>query len=304
MTSVLLFGANGFVGRHVHAALAGEHDVVSPRRADCDLLTATVGELGALIGAHRPVAVVNCTGLLSGTDHDMVAAHTLVTAKLVEAVAAAAPQARLIRLGSAGEYGIVPDGIAVPETWPGAPVSAYGLSHLAATRLMELAVAANRLDGVVLRVFNPIGAGLSRDNVLGRAVRLLRAGLAHAAPEIALGPLGAYRDFVDVRDVARAVATVVAAPKTPHPVLNVGTGRAVQVRTVIRELAAAAGFTGGIAEAAPAEDSRRSAGVTWMCADISQARRLGWSPAYEVTDTVKAIWAEASDLDRTALPKE
>ncbi|WP_089155625.1 NAD-dependent epimerase/dehydratase family protein [Micromonospora sp. NBS 11-29] len=293
MNTVLLFGANGFVGRHVRAALtAVDLHVVAPRRAECDLSRASVDQVATLIRAHRPVAVVNCTGLLTGSDHDMVAAHTLVTATLVEAVATAAPRARLVRLGSAGEYGVVPSGVAVPETWTAEPVSGYGVSHLAATRLMELAVTAGRLDGVVLRVFNPIGPGLSSENVLGRAARLLRAGLARGASEITLGPLDAYRDFVDVRDLAHAVAAVVSAPTVPRPVLNIGAGRAVRVRSVIRSLATVAGFTGAIVEAAPDEAGRRSADVTWMCADITEIRRLGWHPSYELTDSIKAIWAE------------
>ncbi|MEV0005025.1 NAD-dependent epimerase/dehydratase family protein [Micromonospora sp. NPDC050980] len=294
MRTALIFGANGFVGRHVRAALAAEHHVVAPGRAECDLLVATVDRLTELVDAHRPAVVVNCTGRLTGSDHDMMAAHALVTAKLVDAVATAAPRARLVRLGSAGEYGVVPTGVAVPETWPAEPVSGYGLSHLTATRLMELAVAAGRLDGVVLRVFNPIGPGLSPQNVLGRAARLLRVALARDATEITLGPLDAHRDFVDVRDLALAVAAVASAPATPT-VLNVGTGRAVQVRAAIRALAAAAGFTGAVVEATPDEAGRRSAAVPWMCADVADARRLGWRPAHELTDSIKAIWAEARE---------
>ena len=296
MRTVLLFGATGFVGRHVSATLASEYAVVRPSRAGCDLVRATTDELVELIRIHQPVAVVNCAGRLTGTDADMVAAHTLVTARLIEAVATAAPRARLVRLGSAGEYGAVPAGTAVPETWPAEPVSGYGLSHLAATRLMDLAVAAGRLDGVVLRVFNPIGPGLSVESVLGRAVRLLRrSGPIHGDSEITLGPLDAYRDFVDVRDVAHAVAAVVAAPTVPHRLLNVGTGRAVQVRAVVRALAGVAGFTGAVREAASTGGGRRSVGVPWMCADISAIRQLGWNPHHELNDTVKAVWADISD---------
>ncbi|MCZ7438581.1 NAD-dependent epimerase/dehydratase family protein [Micromonospora sp. WMMC241] len=294
MATVLVFGADGFVGRHVRVALAGEYAVVCPPRARCDLAVAPVAELVELIRAHRPVAVVNCAGRLGGSDHDLVTAHTLVTAKLVEAVATAAPRARLVRVGSAGEYGVVPTGVAVPETWPAEPVSGYGVSHLAATRLMGLAVTAGRLDGVVLRVFNPIGPGLSPENVLGRAAGLLRSASMRGESEITLGPLDAYRDFVDVRDVASAVAAVVAAPAVPQPVLNVGAGRATRVRAVVRTLAGVAGFTGAVREAAPSGGGRRSAGVPWMRADISAVRRLGWSPSHDLNDTVKAIWAEAA----------
>ncbi|MFG1951487.1 NAD-dependent epimerase/dehydratase family protein [Micromonospora sp. NPDC048830] len=305
MSRVLLFGGSGFLGRHVRAALAGEATLVCPRRAECDLVDVALPDLAALVRQARPTAVVNCTGRLGGSDHELVRAHTLVTAKLVEAVALAAPRARLVRLGSAGEYGRPPYGRPVRESDPAEPVGGYGLSHLSATRLVELAVAAGRLDAVVLRVFNPIGPGLPEESVLGRAARLLRDALARGGPEIALGPLDAYRDLVDVRDVALAVRAAVRLPSVPDPVLNVGSGSAVRIREAVRMLAAVAGFSGAVTEAAPAPGAARTADVPWMCADVSSAARaLGWAPSYDLADTVKAIWSEATGPAHAPLPKE
>ncbi|MET7668607.1 NAD-dependent epimerase/dehydratase family protein [Micromonospora luteifusca] len=293
MTRVLLFGASGFLGRHVRAALTADTTLTCPTRSECDLVTVELDELAALIRASRPVAVVNCTGRMAGDDHQLLRAHALVTAKLIEAVVAAAPDARLVRLGSAGEYGPVPVGRAVREGDPAEPVSSYGLSQLAATRLTELAVEAGRIDAVVLRVFNPIGSGMAPQNVLGRAARLLSDAIRQSAPAIALGPLDAWRDFVDVRDVASAVQSAVRAPRVP-PVVNVGSGSAVRIRHVVRLLADAAGFTGAVTETAPTVDAARSADVSWMCADISVAREIGWEPVHALADTIKAIWVDDS----------
>ncbi|MFG3707781.1 NAD-dependent epimerase/dehydratase family protein [Micromonospora sp. NPDC047670] len=293
---VLLFGASGFLGRHIRAALAAEATLLCPSRAECDLLDVSVDALTGLVRATTPSAVVNCTGRVGGNGDLMVRAHTLVTAKLIEAVARGAPGARLIRLGSAGEYGPVPIGRPVPETQPGDPVGAYGLSHLAATRLVELAVAAGRVDALVLRVFNPIGPGMPEQNVLGRATRLLRTALRCGSAEIVLGPLDACRDFVDVRDVSMAVRAALRAPLLRRPVVNVGSGTAVPIRRVVRMLAAVAGYDGVVTEAAPPPDAARSAGVPWMCADISAARELGWTPSYDLADTVKAIWVADSGV--------
>jgi nucleoside-diphosphate-sugar epimerase len=295
VSRVLLFGASGFIGRHVREALATAVDLVCPGRADCDLLDVGVPGLTRLVRDVAPDAVVNCTGRLDGGPYELVTANTVVTATLVEAVAAGAPAARLVRIGSAGEYGPVPTGHAVIETDPAHPVSEYGVSHLAATRLVELAHAAGRLDAVVLRVFNPVGPGLPDQTVLGRAALLIRRALAAGADEIALGPLDAYRDFVDVRDVARAVVTLVRSggPVSP-PVLNIGSGRAVAVRHAVRLLAGAAGFTGRIREGlAAAPGAARTAAVPWMCADVSAAARLiGWAPTHDLSESVTAAWAE------------
>jgi nucleoside-diphosphate-sugar epimerase len=285
---VLLFGASGFIGGHVRSALSPYAELTCPGRADIDLTSCDVDELGALLRAARPDAVVNCTGRMTGRVDELVRANVAVTAALIEAVAAAAPGARLVRLGSAGEYGPVPYGHAVTEDDPARPVSEYGVTHLAATRLVELAAAAGRVDGVVLRVFNPIGPGLSEENLLGRVAAQLRRAARTGEP-VSLGPLDSYRDFVDVRDVAAAVACAVRAERLTDRVHNIASGRAVRVREAVRLMVEAAGHTGEVHEdrSAPA----RSAAVGWMCGDISRAARsLGWTPAYDLAEAVKASW--------------
>ncbi|MEV4629615.1 NAD-dependent epimerase/dehydratase family protein [Micromonospora sp. NPDC049523] len=310
MSRVLLFGASGFVGGRVRAVLEPDTELTCPGRAECDLLAAEVAELAELVHAARPDAVVNCTGQLTGGADTMIRAHTLVTAKLIEAIAVAAPRARLVRLGSAGEYGPVPFGAPVAEDEPAAPVSEYGLSHLAGTQLVELARSAGRIDAVVLRVFNPIGPGLSTENVLGRAAALLLAAAETGTPEIGLGSLGAYRDFVDVRDVAFAVRAAIGVPEPPQFVFNISSGHAVATRHAVRMLARTAGFTGTIREEAPAASAARTANVPWMCGDNSLALRvLGWAPAHDLVDSVRDLWDAAvaaatgigPDPDRTPL---
>ncbi|WFE64930.1 NAD(P)-dependent oxidoreductase [Micromonospora sp. WMMD714] len=292
MSRVLLLGAGGFLGRHIRALLAEHTTVRSPDRTRCDLVRMDLPELTALIARERPDAVVTAAGRIVGSGHDFVQAHVVTTAKLIEAVAAAAPGARLVRIGSAAEYGVVPHGRAVREEYPGTPVSEYGLSHLAATRLAELAGDAGRLDTIVLRVFNPVGPGMPPGNMLARVTALVRAAAAGGAGDIALGLHDTYRDLVDVRDVAAAVlAATRCAAVGAERVVNVGSGRAVATRDVVRLLADVAGFTGRIREGGFPPDATRSAAVPWMCADVDRARRvLGWTPTYDLDASLRALW--------------
>ncbi|MFB6397472.1 NAD-dependent epimerase/dehydratase family protein [Polymorphospora lycopeni] len=290
---IVVFGGSGFIGRQVCRVLAADPRVdvvVRPGRDRLDLLDGTVDALAELLRETRPDAVVNCTGALSGSGHDLVRANTAVTAKLVEAITLATPGLRFVRLGSAGEYGRVPPDTSVTEDDPTDPVSEYGVSHLAATRLLDLASAAGQVDGITVRVFNPIGPGLHEENMLGRAARLIHDARRSGAGSICLGPLSAHRDFVDVRDVASGVVAALLAPDPGARVFNLASGRAVRSRELVRLLAAEAGFTGGIQERAAAPG--RSAAVDWMRGDGSRAARLlGWTPAYELPDSVKAVWA-------------
>ena len=296
--TVLLFGASGYLGRAAEAALRSRgagvvrvsrtvpHDDGWVRH---DLVRGGTGELVELLRAVEPTVVVNCTGQLDGSVAELVAANVTPTAALVDAIPRAVPPARLVALGSAAEYGRVPHGLTVAEDAVTDPVSAYGITKLASTLLVRDAVTAGRLDAVVLRIFNPIGAALPEGTVLGRAAQAMREALRQGA-DITLGPLGAYRDFVDVTDVADAIAEAALAPELPEPVLNVGSGRAVAVRDVVGLLAEVAGFRGRVIESGPAQP--RSGAVTWMAADTTRARRaLGWSPHHDLADSVRAVWA-------------
>jgi nucleoside-diphosphate-sugar epimerase len=292
VSRVLLFGASGFIGGHVRAALAADPRVtalICPGRDRYDLIDGDPAGLAELLRAEAPDAVVSCVGRLTGSDSELIRANTLVATKLIEAVEAAAPAARLVRLGSAGEYGAVPHGRSVTEEDPTAPVAGYGVSHLAATRLFQLAGDTGRADTAVLRVFNPIGSGLPDANLLGRAAQRLRTALADRAGEITMGPLSAYRDFVDAQDVASLVLAVVLAPRLRHRIFNAGSGRAVTARAAVRLLAARAGYTGGIRE--EGAGPQRSAAVDWIQADVELARaELGWSPVHDLTASITDIW--------------
>jgi nucleoside-diphosphate-sugar epimerase len=299
---VLLFGGSGFIGRPLGAALEGDPRVGSVIRVGRqtrteknwvrhDLLS-DAEQLARLIRHIRPDVVINSTGRLAGCVSQLAEANVLVTARLLDAVAAEAPAARVVVLGSAAEYGVVPVGQPVAEDSPTNPVSGYGVTKLASTQLVQVAAGEGRVDAVALRVFNPIGPGIPAENLLGRAAACLRAAMASGADHIRLGPLGAYRDFVDVRDVAAAITAAALADKVKEPVLNVGSGVAVTARRAIEILADAAGFTGQVLESAPAPS--RSRDVGWIAADLGRiSSTLGWTPTHDLRDSVRAGWAHS-----------
>ncbi|MFC5722953.1 NAD-dependent epimerase/dehydratase family protein [Streptomyces gamaensis] len=292
---ILVLGATGFLGRHIARrlrTLPGARVLVAgrPPGADlpADLVTDDAEQLAARLRRAAPDAVVNCAGAVGGSPVTLAALNARGPAVLCEALRAAAPAARLVHLGSAGEYGPADGRRPRSETDPAGPLGLYGATKLAGT----LAVRESGLDAVVLRVFNPVGPGAPAGSLPGRlAAELLRAG-----PEgrIEVGDLSAHRDFVDVRDVAEAVArAVAAAPDSLPDLLNIGSGTARPVRDVAGALIAAAGFRGVLDEGGAG--SPRSAAVPWTQADITlAARSLGWSPRVPLADSLADLWAETA----------
>ncbi|MGK5632063.1 NAD-dependent epimerase/dehydratase family protein [Streptomyces sp. URMC 123] len=292
---VLVLGTSGFLGRHAVErlrAVPGVRVLVGGRRPTADLTvdlaTATVPELTEALRELGPSAVVNCVGAVGGSAVRLAEVNVRGPAVLCEALRAAAPSARLVHLGSAAEYGPTPRGEPLTEAAPTRPVSAYGATKLAGT----LAVTTAGLDAVVLRVFNPVGAGAPASGLPGRlAGELRRAG---PAGTVRVGDLSAYRDFVDARDVGQAVA-LAATARAPLPrVLNIGSGVASRVRAIAEELVRASGFRGRIEESGAG--SERSRAVSWQQADVSAAAAaLGWYPDRSLPSSLADLWRSMAD---------
>jgi nucleoside-diphosphate-sugar epimerase len=221
----------------------------------------------------------------------LAAANVTGAYALVRAMLQAGSPTRLVHLGSAAEYGRVEPGEAVDESAPPRPAAAYGATKLGGTRLVELGQAAG-LNAVVLRVFNPVGAGAPGSGLPGRVAAQLRQALA-GGDDVRLGPLDAVRDFVDARDVAAAVLAAAAAPALPHAVINVGSGTGVLTRTLVKELIGISGYTGPVHEDAPG--SARSGDLLWQQADIARARHdLGWQPRHDLAASLADLWEEST----------
>ena len=123
----LLFGASGFIGAHVRGALAGDPGSTGdlPRaRTGCDLLADESTSSRPCCADCGPTRSSTAPAGSPAPRPSWCRRNTLVTAKLHRRDRRRCdPAIRLVRLGSAGEYGPVPHGRAVTEDDPAAPVS-------------------------------------------------------------------------------------------------------------------------------------------------------------------------------------
>ncbi len=293
---LLILGASGFLGGHVwRQATAAGAEVVTAGRAGLpgsaahqllDLAGDDPARIAEVIASVAPDAIANCAGLTVGGPDVLAAANITGTYTLVRAMLLAETPARLVHLGSAAEYGGAEPGVPLTESAPPRPGAPYGATKLAGTRLVELGRASG-LGAVVLRVFNPVGAGAPESGLPGRVAAQLHRALA-GGNEVRLGPLDAVRDFVDARDVADAVLAAAVTP-SPHAVLNIGSGTAVPARTLVKELIAVTGYAGPVHE--DSAGSARSGDLDWQQADIGLARLdLDWQPRRDLAASLADLW--------------
>ena len=256
MATIFLTGGTGFIGSHLAERLVEDgHAVRALVRRDpkwllgmpVERVAGDLSDAGVLREALRGVDVVyHVAGLTRAPlgpagDAALHAANVTATTDLLDAVADAAPEARVVVTSSLAAVGLRPPSGVADEATPLRPVSRYGASK--ATMEAVLRPYFERLRLTVVRppaVYGPreadiftvfqTAARLRLFAVVGdpRAlaltlvhVRDLVSGMAMAAQERAVGQtyfLGSERDYAwaDVRDAtARALGHRLATLRIP-----------------------------------------------------------------------------------------
>ncbi len=304
----LVTGGNGFVGRHVLEALSagrpggsvldaevialGRHrpaNGAGPRFIEADL-NDPEGLRGSLRGL-APDYVIHTAGKTPpAADEDLYRANFWSTTHLLGALRATGKPMRIVLAGSAAELGPVAEAdLPVGEDHAAEPVEAYGRSKLLATRsgLAERPP----LEVVAARIFNVIGPGLPATQAFGA----FAARLAEPGPDpldMPVGRLDTRRDFVDVRDVARAMIDLAVHGRSGQ-VYHVGTGESRAVKEGLAVLIKSSGRSVGCHEdptllrrPGPA-DSRAAIGR--IVADT------GWQPRISFEESLRDLWRDISE---------
>lgn len=159
------------------------------------------------------------------------------TLHLLEACRALPAFPKLLLVGSAESYGIVPEEEQpIEENRPLSPSSPYAVSKMAQEALGIQYAKAEKLPVFLTRSFNHTGPRQKETFVCSAFARQIAITESDGSPpEIKVGNLIARRDFTDVRDVVRAYRTVVqkGVPGEPY---NVCSGSSISIDEVLRTL--------------------------------------------------------------------
>lgn len=291
---VLVLGSSGFVGRHVAAELVGRrHDVVGWSRT----------RLGAPWSEHaidlRDAAALarederfDAALLLAGRavpgssfDEQAAATNVAVAQNALDYLARTSRGARVIVMSSAHVYGALGDAEPLPETRACSPNGLYGESKLAVEQAARTHAA--ELEIVIVRSFNQIGRHMPHGLLLPDLIAALESG---SGPVQMRGPDGA-RDFLDVRDGARALALLLTAPCASGSVFNLCSGRGVLLSHLAAELARALGVARDVRF-----PSRNP--LPFVGSRAALTRVTGFEPEHTLTTTLGWIAGETARAQR------
>lgn len=292
--TVLVTGADGFIGRHLQRVLSDRgiafRPAVRARRAHQLHECCEVGDIGpqtdwreALAGVDLVVHLAARAHILRETHADPRAEFMRVNALGTEALVAAAVSARVRRfvyVSSIGVLGNASGECPFTPSSPPRPHSAYAESKLAG----ETAVlaASSRLEVVIVRPPLVYGAGVGANFL--RLLRWIEDGWP-----LPFGAVNNRRSLVSVWNLCDLLVNVLGHPAAPGHTWMVSDGEDLSTPELIRRIAAAMGRRTGMLPVPPSalrvlgKLTGRQEQITQLCGSlqvsIDETRRsLGWSP--------------------------
>jgi UDP-glucose 4-epimerase len=302
---IIITGGCGFIGSHLVEALWRDNHVVV-----IDDLSA--GSLSNISGFeaefHRRDIVGTLDDLMAGAD---IVFHTAASVQVTLSVQDpgldartniigllnvlnAARRSRIERLvfsSSTAVYGVA-QYLPIDEAHPTEPISPYGLSKLTGERYFRMFHALEGLPAVCLRYFNVYGPRQRANSTYSGVISIFAQNVLRGQPSVIYGDGEQSRDFVNVKDVVQANLLAAVAPpaRVVGKVFNVGTGRATNLKELVRLL--------GIAPGHVSHGPARAGDIRLSVAEIGLiSRELGYRPRVSLEDGLKDYLAwRAADL--------
>ncbi|WP_163266361.1 NAD-dependent epimerase/dehydratase family protein [Chelativorans alearense] len=285
-----VYGANGFIGRHlVRCLIAAEASVRAvSRRYDKSFVEEFEGKVelveadlrqpiamaSSLQGIDTVVQLVSTSSPGLGNDHAVadIKENVLPHVEFLQNCIIARVK-RYLFLSSGGTVYGPGAPVPTPESAPTNPISSHGLTKLIVEKYIQMHGHVDGLEYVILRLANPFGPGQEFRKGQGLIPAILDQ-YRKRLPIRILGDGLAMRDYIYVEDVIEAIMAAIHLKYRPQLVLNVGSG---EMKSVIDVIETVEEVTGYRFERNYTNARRTDVDVSGL--DIAQAREvLGWTP--------------------------
>ena len=231
----------------------------------------------------NPDVVINCAGIIENSEKAKL--NIKMTNNILDVIVDNGVNIqRIIILGSASEYGEVEErDLPVSESHNIAPISEYASAKAAEINQAIDFSSNNSIPLTVLRLFNPIGKNMNKRLLLPAIINQIQELKQKKREFIEVDRLDARRDYVSVKDVARAVELILLnSPK--DIVYNVGSGVSTSNKQLIERLLQ---HYGTPKNAIIKETQTVSEPLMAVQANIDRLRKeFGWEPSVNLKEII------------------
>jgi GDP-4-dehydro-6-deoxy-D-mannose reductase len=304
---VLITGITGMIGSHcARASQAADWEtygiarnsassriaaVDDPRVFRCDILDYSA--LEEVFQTVRPDVVIHMAAqAFNGTSwkSEWLTHQTnyLGTANVLRCCRLTVPESKVLIACSSAEYGDVKlEDCPLKENRLLRPVSPYGVSKVATEALGYQHFHNYGLKVFLPRLFIHVGTGHPPATAIqnfARQLALIAKG--RLDPVVRVGNLDTSRDFIDVRDGVAGLMLLLRSGK-PGDAVNICTGEAVTIRTILDMLIA---ISGKKVEVISAPELSRPSDEPLLLGDNSKLASLGWKRQFSMQQTLEAVY--------------
>ncbi|MBU1626128.1 GDP-mannose 4,6-dehydratase [bacterium] len=306
-------GISGFVGSHLaefcidkHFSVSGiylfeeELSNIKAIKDDLDLTLCNITDsvkLKETIFRIKPdyifhLAAKSHVGFSWKDRQDTFSINFMGAVNLLEAVRGLDYKPRVLMVGSAEEYGIVPPAaMPIREDYPLKPTSPYAVSKAAAELLCYQYSNADHLDIVIVRSFSHTGPKQPPTFVCSEfAWQIAKIEAELQEPVIKVGNLEVSRDFCDVRDVVKSYVDLIENALSGE-VYNVCSGKAISIVQILTRLCS---FSLKKIEVKTDEEKIRKVDLPLLIGDNTKIKKaVGWEatiPIEKILEDLLNYW--------------
>lgn len=295
-----IFGARGMAGSAISRALAcaGYHHQLKPSRQELDLLDPLA--VRQWFSQHQPDVVVLAAAKVGGIyanatyPADFLLENLKIQTHVIETAWRFGVR-RLLFLGSSCVYPKFAEQPIKEEallTGPHEPTNEwYAIAKIAGIKLCEALRKQHGFDAVSLMPTNLYGPGDNyhpeNSHVLPALIRRFYEAALDSDPTVTCwGSGNPLREFLHVDDLGEACVFVLEHWKPREddpPILNVGTGVDLTIRTLAEQVAIATGYQGKILW-----DTSKPDGTPKKQLDVSRLVGLGWQARIPLSEGLQS----------------